>query len=111
TITNLLSAPLKSFDVHWTRVLHVAEGTLESNVFGASRLEASFNTLDDIWKVSGGAAETYWLAGNRGMHVDIDKEMTLDDKDADNLSDELEEYQHELRRIIRTQGVSIKELG
>lgn len=112
TIGTMLSrASIKSFDVHYSRVLHVAEGTLESPVFGSSRLEGSFNTLDDVWKVTGGAAETYWLAGNRGMHVDVDKDMTLEKDDAKNLSDELEEYQHELRRIIRTQGVNVKELG
>lgn len=109
-----ISASLKigmTFKVHWTRILHVAEGALESTVFGCSALEASYNDLDDLAKVSGGAAETYWLTGNRGLHVDVDKDMELEDEDEEALSEELKEYQHELRRTIRTRGVSVKELG
>lgn len=100
-----------SFDVHWTRALHVAEGALETPVYGSSRLESCFNILDDLLKVSGGSAETYWLAGNRGLHVDVDKEMELDPEDEKALSEEFTEYQNELRRIIRTRGVKVSELG
>jgi hypothetical protein len=111
TIQATTRTPLKAFKVHWTRVLHVAENCLESPVFGASRLEPIYNDLDDLMKITGGAAETYWLAGNRGLHVDIDKEMDIDPDDQAALADEIEEYQHELRRVLRTRGVSVKPLG
>lgn len=101
----------KNFDVHYTRVLHLADNTLENIVFGHSRLEGIYNALDDLLKVTGGAAETYWLASNRGMHVDVDKDMDLDEDDAKNLSAELDEYQHQLRRVIRTRGVKVDNLG
>lgn len=101
----------RSFDVHWTRVLHVAEGALESPVFGASRLECVYNVLDDILKVAGGSAETFWLNANRGLHVDVDKEMELDGESEKALSDELDEYSNQLRRVIRTRGVRVSSLG
>lgn len=97
--------------VHHSRVLHVAEGALESQVYGIPALEAVYNDLDDLQKVTGGAAELFWLAGNRGLHINIDKEMELDPEDEESLSDELEEYQHELRRTIRTRGVEVNPLG
>lgn len=100
-----------SFDVHYTRVLHVAEGALESRVFGHSRLEAIYNVLDDILKVTGGSAEMFWLSANRGLHVDVDKDMQLGKDDAENLSDEIDEYENELRRVIRTRGVKVNSLG
>jgi hypothetical protein len=103
--------PLKSFKVHWTRVLHVAEDTLESTVFGASRLESCYNVLDDILKVTGGSAETYWLTANRGLHIDVDKDMDLDDDDKEDLAAEVEEYQNEQRRVLRTRGVKVESLG
>lgn len=99
------------FTVHYTRVLHLADGTLENTVLGHSRLEPVYNVLDDLLKVSGGSAETYWLSANRGMQVDVDKDMELGEDDAKDLSDEIEEYQHQLRRIIRTRGVKITNLG
>jgi hypothetical protein len=101
----------RTFRVHHTRVLHVAEGALESQVFGVPALEAVYNDLDDLQKVTGGAAELFWLAGNRGMHINIDKEMELDPEDEEALSAELDEYQHELRRTIRTRGVEVNPLG
>jgi hypothetical protein len=98
-------------NVHWTRVLHVAENALESPIIGRPRIESVFNALCDLQKVTGGSAETYWLAGNRGLHIDIDKEMDMDPDDEENLDNELKEYQHELRRTIRTRGVKVNEIS
>lgn len=97
--------------VHWTRVVHVAEDCLESTFLGTPRLESVYNLLDDLLKVSGGTSETYWLASNRGMQIDVDKEAELTEEDADALSAEVEEYQHELRRVLRTRGVKVNPLG
>lgn len=99
------------FDVHWSRVLHLADNTLENTVFGHSRLESVYNTLDDILKVGGGSAETYWLTANRGMQVDVDKDMELAEDDAANLEEEVDEYEHGIRRILRTRGVKVTNLG
>lgn len=100
-----------TFNVHWTRVLHVAEEALESQVFGHSRLECVYNCLDDLEKVGGSSAETFWLTANRGLHVNVDKEMALDDKDAEALSDEIDEYSNNLTRVIRTRGVDVNSIG
>jgi hypothetical protein len=102
---------LGAFDVHWSRVIHIADNTLENGVYGMSRLYACYNLLDDMLKVAGGSAETYWLTANRGMQADVDKEMELDPADAANLEKEIDEYQHDLRRVIRTRGVTMKDLG
>lgn len=100
-----------AFDVHASRVIHIAENVLENGIFGLPRLERVYNTLDDLLKVTGGSAETFWLTANRGIHIDVDKEMEMDTQDAKDLSDEVEEYQHQLRRFIRTRGASVKTLG
>lgn len=100
-----------SFSVHYSRVLHVAENTLEDDLFGIPRLQRVYNLLDDLQKTAGGSAETFWLTSNRGMQVDIDKDMDLKADDAAALSDEIDEYFHNLRRVIRTKGVKIENLG
>lgn len=105
------SVERSSFKVHWSRVLHIAENTLESDSIGYSRLEGVYNILDDILKVSGGSAEMFWLSANRGLHIDVDKEVELDETDAKNLSDEVDEYSNNLRRVIRTRGVKVNSLG
>lgn len=97
--------------VHYTRIIHIAEDTLDDNVIGTPRLEAVFNAFDDLIKVTGGTAETYWLTANRGMQLDIDKDAELSVDDAKALADEIDEFQHQLRRVIRTRGVKTTVLG
>ncbi len=96
--------------VHHSRVVHIVENPLEDIIFGTPIMEKVFNLLDDLMKVAGGTSEVYWLTANRGLHADIDKEMDIDPKDAAALSDEIEEYQHQLRRVIRTRGVDLNVL-
>lgn len=101
----------RPFNIHWARLVHIAENTLEDGVFGTSRLEACFNDLNDLMKVSGGSAELFWTLANRGMQINVDKEMDLEPTDAKELEQEVEDYQHQIRRFIRTRGVEIKDLG
>jgi hypothetical protein len=101
----------KTIQVHYSRVIHIVDRPLEGLMFGEPRLAQIYNVLDDLLKVSGGSAETFWLTSNRGMQADVDKDMQLSAADADALSDEIEEYQHQLRRWIRTRGVKINTLG
>lgn len=105
------SAGLGSFNVHFSRILHVCENPLENEVFGSPRIERVYNLLDDLLKVVGGTAETYWLAGNRGLHIDVDKDVTFGPGDEAGLAAEVDEYTHNLRRIIRTRGVKVNALG
>jgi hypothetical protein len=111
TSQRMRSVKRDPFQVHWSRVLHVADNTLENDVYGSSRLESVYNLLDDLIKVVGGSAETYWLTANRGLHIDVDKELDLKQDDAKDLTDEVTEYEHGLRRFIRTRGVKINNLG
>ena len=104
------TASAKDLVVHHTRVVHVVETPLEDAFYATPILEKVYNLLDDLLKVGGGTAEMYWLTGNRGLHADIDKEMDIDPADAAALAEEIEEYQHQIRRVIRTRGVNLKVL-
>jgi hypothetical protein len=101
----------KTKEVHYSRVIHIVDRPLQGLMFGEPRLAQIYNTLDDLQKITGGSAELFWLTANRGLQVDVDKEMDLEPGDAEALSDELDEYQHQLRRFIRTRGVKITPLG
>ncbi len=101
---------IKQLTVHHSRVIHVVENALEDEVFGIPIIEKVYNLLDDLLKVGGGTAEMYWLAGNRGIQVDIDKEMEINPEDAAALSTEIDEYMHQLRRFVRTRGVEMNVL-
>lgn len=104
-------ANMPSFQVHWSRIIHVAQGQLENDVYGIPNLWAVWNYLTDLQKVVGGSAESYWLTANRGLHANVDKDMELAPEDEAGLSEEMEEYHNGLRRIIRTRGVKVTSLG
>lgn len=110
-VQTVSTSRLTAFNVHWTRVLHVAENALESPVIGCSALESIFNDLDDLEKISGGSAEVFWLNSRHGLHVDVDKDVELKKDDTEALSEEIDEYVHNLRRVIRTRGVKVTNLG
>jgi hypothetical protein len=111
TVISAVAGQRQAFLVHHSRVLHVADNTLENSVFGLSRLAPVYNRLDDLEKVVGGAAETFWMTGNRGLQADVDKEMELSPEDAKNLEEEIDGYVNDLRRVIKTRGVTIKNIG
>lgn len=56
--------------VHWSRVVHLAEGALESSIEGISALEQPWNAIVDAAKVSGSAAESYW--GNAARLISLE---------------------------------------
>jgi len=99
--------------VHWSRIIHVpAEGILDNDVFGPPALERVWNLIDDLDKVIGGGAEAFWLRANQGLQLNIDKDITnLSPEEKADLQKQADEYQHSIRRMLRTRGVEVNTLG
>lgn len=97
--------------VHVSRLVHVAEGTLEDGLYGRPRLRRVWDRLDDLAKISGGAAEVFWLIANRGLQFDVDKTLALKPEDEEALEEQIEEYEHGLRRTLQTRGVTVRGLN
>lgn len=108
-----VSTPMLQRQVHWTRILHIAEGVLDDEVYGQPALERVWNLLDDLDKITGGGAEAFWLRANQGLHLNIDPTMTLPDAkgSVDALKEQAEEYKHQMTRWLRTRGVTANVLG
>lgn len=105
-------ATARTLAVHWTRVIHVAEGCLRDDVYGKPRLRGIYNWLQDLIKCVGGSAEMYWRGAAPGLHFDIDKEQSAPtEEELTSLKAQIEDYVHGLARTIRTQGVNVHELG
>lgn len=100
----------KSLKVHHSRTVHIVERPLEDATFGTPIIEKVYNLLDDLLKVAGGTSEIFWLSGRGGIQADIDKDMDVDPDDAADLADEIDEFMHQLRRVIKTRGVTITPL-
>jgi uncharacterized protein len=96
--------------VHYTRMIHILDDNLESEVMGTPRLQAVFNRLMDLEKLVGGDAEMFWRGARPGFQGMVDKDYTMTAATKDDLLAQLDEYEHNLRRFLINEGVDIKTL-
>lgn len=97
--------------VHWTRILHIADGLLDDNVFGEPRLKCIWNRLDDLEKVAGGGAEAFWRRADAGIQFDLDPTLELDEPAKDLMKKQIEAYEHDMQRMLTTRGVKINQMS
>ena len=106
-----LNNATKPMRVHWSRVIHVADGALDTEIYGLPRLERVWNNIDDLEKVVGAGSEAFWLRAHQGYQFDIDKETQLDSEGLDNLETEVDDFVNGIRRAVKTRGVKLQVLG
>jgi hypothetical protein len=97
--------------VHHSRVIHVAEGRLESNVYGTPALEPVLNRLKDLEMIAGGSAEMFWEGAFPGFSAEALPGATLDKQAKEALEDEFSTFIHKFRRVLRTQNMNVKSLA
>lgn len=101
---------LENVEVHWSRIIHIAEDLNQNDVFGTPRLQAVFNRMLDMDKISGGSAEGFWEMATRwvlfDLQADADIKMTSEDKEE--MKDQLELLRLGYEKYLRTQGVDVK---
>lgn len=97
--------------VHWTRIIHVADGLLDDSVFGEPRLRCVWNLLDDLEKVTGGGSEAFYQRADQGRMFSIDPLVKVDDPAKKNLKKQVMEYENEGKRNLISSGVKVSTLG
>ncbi len=97
--------------IHWSRILHIADGAGADGIYGKPRLRAIWNYLLDLEKVHGAGAEAFWRNANQLVQLDLDPDIELSDEEESQLEDEIDEVRHELRDWIRTRGLAIRKHG
>lgn len=111
TVTEAGSKQSREIKVHHTRVLHVVDDCLESDVKGMPRLQSVYNRLMDIEKLVGGDAEMFWRGARPGYAGKTDKDFQMTETEMDALQDQFDEFEHNLRRILVADGVEMKALA
>ena len=104
----------RSIPVHYTRVLHCKEGQGRSRVYGAPRLKRPYNYLSDLEKVVGSSSEAFWLLIRKGLVLSAQQGQNFPTKDTpayEDMQAEIQEWEHQLRRVMRLQGVDVSDLG
>lgn len=99
--------------VHWTRIIHLAENKLDSEIYGVPRLQRVYNRLDDLMKLVGGSAEATWLGMRQGLVLTNREGYQLpqdDDSKADREA-EVERYAMGMLRVLMMEGISATPVG
>lgn len=104
---------IQSITAHWSRVVHMAEGALTSDIYGQPYLEPIFNRVQDWNKTVGGGAEAYFRNAVGKFALEVDKEaqgiLTPEAKTA--LKEEVEAFTNNMQNYMRLAGMKAKPLS
>jgi hypothetical protein len=109
-VADVASGNSSTVNVHYTRVIHILEDHLESEVMGIPKLESVFNRLYDLEKLVGGDAEMFWRGARPGFQANVDKDFSMTPATKEDVKDQMDEYEHGLRRFLINQGIDLKAL-
>ena len=104
-------ASVTSVKVHESRVIHIVDEILEDENKSAPRLEDVYNRLIDLEKLVGGSAEMFWRGARPGYQGKVDKDYEMTPTEQAKLQDQIDEYEHNLRRLLVNQGVDYTALA
>lgn len=110
SITNPGSDSSTSYRVHHSRIIHVPGELLKSEYEGVPALKAVFNRLKDLEKIVGGSAEMFWRGARPGYQGKIDLDFDLTPEMEADLQNQIDEYEHNLRRILANRGITLEAL-
>lgn len=97
--------------VHHSRILHVVEDPLDSDVFGTPGLRAIYNRLEDLEKIVGGAGEMFWRGARKEMALIADKDANIGTQAKADLKTEVEAFIHEAQTFLRLDGFDLKSIA
>jgi len=109
-VTESSSDSSSQIRVHHSRIIHVTDETLESEIEGTPRLEPVYNRLMDLEKLVGGDAEMFWRNARPGYSGELKEGFKMTATELDDLKDQIDEYEHGLRRFLINEGLNLKAL-
>lgn len=100
-------------EVHWSRVIHVADNRGSSEVYGTPRMRPVLNRLLDLEKLYGGSAEMYWRGAFPGISFETHPTLGAEAVKIDRVSmkTEMENYMNGLQRFMALTGLTAKSLA
>lgn len=97
--------------VHWTRVTHLADNRLTSEVCGMPRMEPVYNRLYDLRKILGGSGEMFFKGGFPGISLETHPNIEDAELDEEKTRKMIYDYQNGLQRYLATTGMTAKSLA
>lgn len=98
-------------EVHWTRVIHIADNTGNSEVFGTPRQNPVYRHLANLYKLYAAAPEMFWRGAMNGLSFETHPQLGGDVTLPPELKDNIENYRNSLQRDLVTVGMTVKTLA
>lgn len=105
TISNSDSGSSVDIQVHYSRIIHIVPDPVDSEIIGEPILKPVYNRLDDLEKLIGGDAEMFWRGARPGYSGKLDKDYQMTTETKEDLQNQIDEYENNLRRILINEGV------
>lgn len=100
--------------VHWSRIIHLNENALDSDIEGMGALEPIFNRILDLDKTCGGSAEAYFRNAKGKIAYEIDEKfaagLLTDPKAKAAFQEGAEKYTNEMQDFTVAAGANVKTL-
>lgn len=100
----------RTLDVHWTRVIHLAECKRGSEVYGTPRMKPVYNRLFDCRKILSGSGEMFWQNAAPGYALELLPDFAGGLPDKESLTNTMHDYTTGLRRWMSLDGATVKSL-
>lgn len=95
-------------NVHWQRVIHVAEDPMDGEIYAEGRLLAVWNRLLDIMTVMGASAESFWRSGFPRTLLTTDADARIQPGTREKVEEEYKEMVNGLKDMMLAQGLTPK---
>ncbi len=105
----------EEIEVHWTRVIHLADNRLNSEIFGVPRLKRVYNNCLDVKKISGGSGEMFWRGGFPGYSFELSPQAQetnpsgMTDTQKTELKEQMRLYAEGLQRMLFLGAITMKD--
>lgn len=105
------SGAATSATVHWTRLTHVADNRMTSEVYGTPRMLCVWNRLLDLKKILGGSGEMFWKGGFPGISLETQPGSEGGTIDETATREMMDSYMNGLQRYLALSGMEAKSIA
>ncbi len=99
-----------TMNIHWTRVLHIADSRATSEIFAVPRLQLVYNTLLDVEKVLGCSGEMFYKGTYPGYAIETANTGLPMQFNQEEIAHKMAEFQNGYQRWIGLQNAKITAL-
>lgn len=100
----------QSITAHWSRVVHMAEGSLGNKLTGIPALKPIINRVLDLEKTTGGAAEAFYRNAAQKLTFAVDKEYKISEDQFKAFQSDMEDFINQWKNAIGATGLKVNSL-